>query len=118
MDLGTFIYTWWNGQLVGNDEFGNRYFQTKRVKKYEQPKRWVLYKGKPEASKVPAIWHGWLHYIVDEPPSQNTSYPWVKKHLPNLTGTRLAHRPDKNSPLYPSTHSKRKAILDYVPWKP
>ena len=33
MDLSIRLYTWWNGQLIGEDEFGNRYYQEKRSKK-------------------------------------------------------------------------------------
>lgn len=118
MDLGILLYTWWNGQLVGKDEFGNRYYQAKRIKKFRPPKRWIIYKGRPEASKVPACWHGWLHYTVDEPPHQMAlHYSWQKKHLPNLTGTPLAYHPGKNSSLYPRA-AKRKAPLGYEPWKP
>ena len=28
-------------------------------------KRWVIYNGVVEASRVPADWHGWLHYTND-----------------------------------------------------
>ncbi len=77
---------------VGVDEFGNEYFQN------NQGKRFVVYHGISEPSKVPAEWHGWLHYSTDVAPVNiNTHrYSWQKIHLPNLTGTKNAHSPKKN----------------------
>ncbi len=117
MDLGILFFTWWKGQLVGTDDFGNRYYQERKHKKHKKAKRWVLYRGKAEASKIPAPWHGWIHYTVDNIPSTMPHlYEWQKGHLPNLTGTNLAHRPDKFSPLYPQ--ATKHTISDYEPWKP
>jgi hypothetical protein len=70
------IFTWWNGAtlgalntikkravLVGEDDFGNRYYEAKDARdSYDgRLRRWVIYKGYAEASTVPAEWHGWLH---------------------------------------------------------
>src|SRR3978361_1917042 len=67
MTLGTRLYTWGKGELVGTDQFGNRYFREKgvrvRVRGGGMPsrdRRWVLYNGAVEASRVPPSWHGWL----------------------------------------------------------
>src|ERR1700733_7895729 len=46
---GTLMTTWFSGEAVGTDEFGNRYYQTKDGKR-----RWVLYNGTVEASRVGA----------------------------------------------------------------
>ena len=104
------ISSWWRGQLVGCDAFGNRYYQHRKFSgdnlKY---RRWVVYKGSEDASKVPAEWHGWLHYRTNELPALNQPYAWTKPHLPNLTGTSLAHRSKLESP---------QAVKDYEPWKP
>jgi NADH:ubiquinone oxidoreductase subunit len=74
---------------VGTDEFGNEYYKNKRGK------RFVLYKGIPEPSKIPSEWHGWMHYTTNTPPVQiNThKFSWQKIHLPNLTGTKGAYSP-------------------------
>ena len=55
----------------------------------------MIYRGYAEASKVPAEWHGWLHYTFDEPPTVEPLMRrgWEKDHLPNLTGTVEAWRP-------------------------
>jgi NADH:ubiquinone oxidoreductase subunit len=68
--LGTRITIWNQGRFVGKDELGNRYYEQKKgVGPLGRPRRWVTYTDFAEASKVPADWHGWLHYTVDAPPT-------------------------------------------------
>ncbi len=50
-------------------------------------KRWVLYNGEPDPTKIPPEWHIWLHYIADTPLSEGQKRPWQKPHMPNKTGT-------------------------------
>ncbi len=94
-------------QKVGNDEFGNEYFINKK-----NGKRFVIYNGVVEPSKIPAEWHGWMHYNTDLlPVNINThKFSWQKIHLPNLTGTKNAHSP-KNS-------SVKNTSAGYEAWKP
>jgi NADH:ubiquinone oxidoreductase subunit len=94
MITGTLFYTWIFGRLVGTDEFGNRYFRSSH-KKHGKERRWVLYKGEHEASKVPPEWHAWLHHMVPEPLTEAAANarPWQKPHQPNPTGTKDAYRP-------------------------
>jgi NADH:ubiquinone oxidoreductase subunit len=117
---GTLLWTWRYGELVGEDETGNRYYRTKggtidptlRVER-----RWVVFNRYAEATLIPAAWHGWMHHIVDVPPTQE-SYeprPWEKPHQPNLTGTPAAYRPP-GSTLAPG-HRPR-ATGDYKAWVP
>ena len=47
--IGTRLFTWRFGTRVGEDGFGNVYFQTKDGKR-----RWVVYRDLSEASLVPA----------------------------------------------------------------
>lgn len=110
--LGTLTTTWFSGALVGTDKFGNRYYQAKKG-----VRRWVIYAGTVEASRVPPDWHGWLHHTFKEPP---TTAPfkeksWEKEHQPNLTGTADAYRPD-GSLLAGGVRPR--ATGDYQPWKP
>jgi len=93
-------------QKVGNDEFSNEYFTNKAGK------RLVAYKGIAEASKIPAEWHGWMHYSTDITPINiNTHrFSWQKIHLPNLTGTKNFYSP-KNS-------SVKKTNAEYEAWNP
>jgi NADH:ubiquinone oxidoreductase subunit len=124
MTLGTRLFTWLKGELVATDQFGNRYYRERTGRKLtkgggrdSRQKRWVLYRGEAEASKVPAEWHAWLHHTTDQLPADNgrPKYQWQKPHLPNLTGTKLAYRP----PGSPLKGGKRDAAAgDYEPWLP
>ncbi len=116
MTITTKLYTLFNGKQVGVDEFGNRYFVQKSVSKNSRAKRWVLYNGKAEPSKVPALWHGWLHYSHDNIPSSNDrKYAWEKQHLPNLTGTKNAYAPTGS--LLGSAKAA-KTTAEYEAWQP
>ena len=104
-------------RLVGTDALGNTYYAGKPIKGYKRERRWVMYNGAPEASKVPPEWHGWLHHQTDEVPKNNEGYrrPWQKPHQPNVTGTNAAYRP----PGHMLKGGKRdKATGDYEAWKP
>ena len=108
---GTKLLTWWKGEAVGSDRFGNRYYREKGG-----DRRWVIYRGLAEASKVPPEWHLWLHRTSDEvPPQEPNRRPWEREHLPNLTGTEHAYRP----PGQLSGGGRRpRATGDYEPWRP
>ena len=67
MSLSTWLYTQFFGTLVGMDEFGNNYYCSKRKTGGNRERRWVLFKGEPEASTVPPEWHAWLHHTIDRP---------------------------------------------------
>lgn len=118
--LGTRLYTFMQGQYVGKDEFGNRYYQQRRAPKAKllRRRRWVIYQGQPEASKVPPSWHGWLHYTVDHPPvdgQASRQHKWQKEHLPNLTGTTARHLPKGH---LERGGQRAASASDYVAWKP
>ena len=91
---------------IGADEFGNQYFLNKRGK------RFVIYNGIAEASKIPAQWHGWMHYNSDVAPIEiNThKFAWQKIHLPNLTGTKGAY--------FPKNSIQKNTSCSYESWKP
>ena len=105
--------TWFKGEFVGQDVFGNTYYREKGVEIHKE-RRWVIYKGIPEASKVPAQWHGWLHHVTVLPPLEEKRWEWEKNHLPNLTGTSYAYRP----PSVFSGGKRPKATGDYEAWQP
>lgn len=126
------IFSWWSGFTVGTwitvkrlgvpvgqDEFGNRYFEAKDLShSYDgRKRRWVIYDGYADASKVPAEWFSWLHHTVDEPPTE-TARPAIryeKAHLPNLSGTPFAYRPAGSIARGGERFS---ATGDYEAWKP
>ncbi len=114
--LGTRLMTWLHGDLVGTDEFSNRYYRAKPRAGYRRERRWVVYDGEVEASRVPPDWHGWLHHIVAEAPTGTPArQPWQKQHVPNMTGTAAAYRPP-GSVLHGGKRSP--ATGDYEPWTP
>lgn len=113
----TRVMTWLQGQRVGEDSFGNRYYQERREPTGRRRRRWVVYAREDEASRVPPAWHAWLHHTSDDVPSDDSGKtpPWVKEHLPNLTGTAEAYRP----PGHTLEGGRRaRATGDYEPWTP
>lgn len=95
--------TWWNGQTlntqlytarkgvkVGEDEQGNIFYETR-----DKSRRWVIFNGEAEASRISPEWHGWLHRTWDEPPTEKPlqKKTWEKPHQENLTGTAMAYAP-------------------------
>ena len=108
--LGTRLMTRFKGVKVGEDNQGNVYYRTR-----DDSRRWVIYAGAPEASKVPADWHGWLHHTFDENPGETplAHKPWEKPHHANLTGTPAAYVPP-GSLLRPHPAERR----DYEAWQP
>lgn len=107
---GTQLYTWRKGQKVGEDNQGNVFYQTADGKR-----RWVIYNGEAEASRVDPEWHGWLHHTWDEPPSKVplSHKPWEKPHQENLTGTPAAYAPP-GSIRRPDPVAR----TDYEAWQP
>ena len=113
--IGTKLFTWMHGRFIGRDEFGNRYYEAKRVHKGLRRKRWVMYHGIAEASKVPAHWHGWLHYTLPAPLPVSHKYRWQREHLPNLTGTTGRYLPAGH---ISKGGERAAATADYTPWTP
>lgn len=88
--LNTQFHTWRHGVRVGQDEQGNTFYTTKDGKR-----RWVIFNGESEASRVSPEWHGWLHHTHPDTPLDKpvAHKPWEKPHRENLTGTALAYAP-------------------------
>lgn len=110
--------TWHRGEKVGTDRFGNIYYRDKKHRAGTRERRWVIYKGEPEASKVPPEWHAWLHHTTREPiPEGNSSFhrPWQKEHTVNHSGSTQAYRPPGH--VYQGGQRAR-ATGDYEPWTP
>jgi NADH:ubiquinone oxidoreductase subunit len=110
--LGTWLTTWFSGNAVGTDKFGNRYYQTKDGKR-----RWVIYAGTIEASRVPPDWHGWLHHTFKDAPqgAELKRRSWETDHVPNLTGTPNAFRPQGS---LARSGERPPATGDYQAWSP
>lgn len=115
MTIGTRLFTWFNGQLVGTDQQGNRYYTERKGIPGRRVRRWVIYNGPVEASRVPAEWHAWLHYTVDAPLQPSPEKPWIQDHKANMSGTPDAY--------LPTGHDLRggqraHATGDYEAWQP
>jgi len=113
---GTRLDTALHGQYVGADEQGNRYFRSKPGSK-KPNRRWVIYNGYPDASKIPPGWHGWMHHRTDVPPTEEQYVPraWERPHQENLTGTAGAYHPD-GSLL--GKGERPRVTGDYDAWSP
>ena len=128
MGLLKSIFTWWdgatlgtrwfslrNGRRVGSDAAGNAYFESKRPID-GQTRRWVIYEGPNDASRVPPEWFGWLHRQTDMVPADLPApRTWVKEPVPNLTGTTAAYRP---AGALERGGNRAAATGDYEAWSP
>ncbi len=124
MGLLKSIFTWWDGPTfgtwletkrlgteMGRDDAGNVYYQTKDAKR-----RWVVYAGDNEASRVPPEWHIWLHRTTDRLPADQIPVKvWEKPWVPNMTGTSDAYAP--SGAMSKGGHRAR-ATGDYEAWTP
>jgi len=113
----THFLTWFRGEQVGEDSEGNKYYRERRKPASRRRRRWVIYEGADEASRIPPEWHAWLHYTVNElPDATNTAIkPWQLEHQPNPTGSESAYRP----PGHTLEGGRRAAATgDYQSWTP
>ena len=103
--LGTRLQTFFFGKFVGQDEFGNKYYQSKKNK------RWIIYKDEIDASKIPTEWYSWIHFTNNkiEKVHKFEKYKWQKPHQHNQTGTSKAYSPIKKK----NENTKKK----YSTWK-
>ena len=129
------IFTWWDGATfgtmldsarhgshVGTDAQGNRYYRSKRPEPQGHPRagqerRWVIYNGANDASRVPAEWHGWLHGTHDGVPESYLppARVWEAEFTPNETGTSRAYRPQG---ALEKGGVRARATGDYEAWSP
>lgn len=110
--IGTLLNSWRHGEAVGEDSLGNRYFRARRGNR-----RWVIYHGSNDASRVPPEWHGWLHGTFDDLPDAVLPAPraWQADPVPNLTGTPGAYRP---AGALERGGQRAAATGDYEAWRP
>ncbi|MEO1548800.1 MAG: NADH:ubiquinone oxidoreductase subunit NDUFA12 [Pseudomonadota bacterium] len=108
--LGTRLFTWRKGVKVGEDVQGNVFYESR-----DGARRWVIYNGEVEASRVSPEWHGWLHQTFQAPPTEEplARKSWEKPHQPNMTGTPAAYHPPGS--LLAAEPAKR---ADYDAWVP
>lgn len=121
-------FTWWTGaslgtafgligkQKVGEDDLGNVYYEG-GSDTAGRARRWVIYNGSNDASRIPPEWFSWLQHLIDDLPDRALppQRRWEKPALPNLTGTALAYRPP--GALENGGH-RAPATGDYEAWTP
>lgn len=114
--INTRFFTWRKGKTVGEDQFGNVYYEGGHHKD-GYPRRWVIYQNYSEASTIPPGWHGWMHHRTGTPPSEEVyqAAPWELSHLPNMTGTKDAYRPKSS---LSRTGARPSVSGDYEAWQP
>jgi NADH:ubiquinone oxidoreductase subunit len=111
--LGTVINSHRHGEEVGRDDAGNLYFRNRK----DPSRRWVIYSGSNDASRVPPGWNAWLRGTIDELPDKGLPprRKFEQESQPNLTGTMAAYRPGGSL----AAKSIRPASTgDYEAWKP
>lgn len=108
--LGTALFNWRHGTTVGEDANGNVYREG-------AGRRWVIYNGSNDVSRVPPDWYAWLTRQIDDVPERALppAPKFLKEPMPNLTGTPLAYRP--SGALERGGHRAR-ASGDYQAWTP
>jgi NADH:ubiquinone oxidoreductase subunit len=115
MNLSTRLFTWLKGRRVGADGDGNTYYEERTARRGLRQRRWVVYKGRPEATKVPPEWNAWLRYTTETPLPVSVRQPWQKPHVQNATGTPAAYRPPGHDYL---GGQRARATGDYEAWTP
>ena len=120
--------TWWEGatlgtsigligtKTIGKDALGNVYREGKPLPD-GRLRRYVVYAGSNDASRVPPEWHGWLHHQIDTAPDMSLPPPrrWEKEAKPNQTGTSAAYRP---AGALEAGGVRAAATGDYEAWSP
>ena len=111
--VGTQLYTYFKGKKVGEDYFGNFYYESN-----DKKNRWCIYSNESEASKISPEWNSWLRFIsVASPKDNNTSHKWQKLFNGNLTGLESAYKP-RILRAGGSEEDLDSYRSDYKAWKP
>ena len=97
--------------LVAEDDYGNKYFESKKKQDaFGRKKRYCFFLDgcRDETSCIPPEFHGWMHYnltLEAVKPLHKRSF-WQRKHIPNLTGTSGRYKPVVG----------KKYFKAYTPW--
>ena len=119
-------FTWWNGatwgtdlwtrlrgEEAGRDRAGNVYYRNKN----DPSRRWVIYAGDNDGSRVPPGWQVWLRGTIDDLPDKALPKrrSFEKPAAANATGGGDAWRP---SGSLRSLGVRPASTGDYTAWTP
>ncbi|HEY0627518.1 MAG TPA: NADH:ubiquinone oxidoreductase subunit NDUFA12 [Allosphingosinicella sp.] len=119
------LFTWWEGastgtrltmwrgwSKVGTDMHGNTYYQSRKG-----DRRWVMYNGPNDTSRIPPEWYAWMHKQIEDVPDKALppAPKFLREPTPNLTGTEQAYRP---SGSLEKGGQRQAASGDYEAWTP
>ncbi len=112
-NIGTILYSLFNGKKIGEDYQGNKFYIHKKNKK----KRWVLYKKLIDPTSLEVKWQVWLTdtNIDKETMLSDKNYKWQKNKKANLTGTQNSYHPVNNDTKENLIKNKKK---NSSIWKP
>ena len=110
---GTSIFSRHHGKEVGRDEAGNIYFEHRKTPE----RRWVMYGGANDSSRVPPGWNAWLRGTIADLPEMGLPErrAFEQPPQPNATGTASAFRPAGS---LNAAGVRAAATGDYQAWKP
>ncbi len=74
---------------IGQDQFGNRYYVNNTQDYLRRFRRQVIYNGAANATKIPPMWHAWLHYMTDQLPNSEDRFVWQQEYSPHISGAPL-----------------------------
>ena len=110
---GTIFFSRRNGEEAGRDEAGNIYFRHRK----DPARRWVMYSGANDSSRVPPGWNAWLRGTIDGVPDKALPprRPFEQPPEANLTGSDKAWRPAGS---IRASGKRAAATGDYSAWTP
>ena len=126
MGLFANAFTWWNGASwgtslftrrhgveAGRDDAGNLYFRHRN----DPARRWVIYAGANDSSRVSPGWNAWLRGTIDDVPDKALPErrAFERAPQPNLTGSDQAWRPAGS---IRAGGQRAAATGDYSAWTP
>ncbi|MFY9590033.1 NADH-ubiquinone oxidoreductase subunit NDUFA12 family protein [Rickettsia endosymbiont of Halotydeus destructor] len=79
-DINSFFISFFY-KKVGEDALFNNYYESKKLNYLGRYKRFIIYKEASEPTKIPPMWHAWLHYMIDEVPLDINNFPWQQTHI-------------------------------------
>ncbi|CAG9319025.1 unnamed protein product [Blepharisma stoltei] len=117
-------------KCVGQDPYGNRYYQDFNADDFNEShngERWVEFVDRHDmwqkGDRIPPEWHAWLHKMVDEPPTAESTHFYTpffkKKHrtCPSGTPAEVVPHGHWNNPHAKQFQKHVKSVL-CTTWEP